>query len=130
RQGKWEESIANLKKASELDPKSSWPLQNLAFNYQMVRDYPAAQRTIDRALELSPKSFELWGLKIEFAIEQRGDFSEYERAIALMNSGAQSSPGVLTAPSAADLAKDNALTLTHMEAARLDVLISQRRYQQ
>ncbi|PYL55066.1 MAG: hypothetical protein DMF29_04400, partial [Verrucomicrobia bacterium] len=38
RQGKWEESTANLKKASELDPKSSWPLQNLAFNYQMLRD--------------------------------------------------------------------------------------------
>src|SRR5437588_2576487 len=104
RQGKWEESTANLKKASELDPKSSWPLQNLAFNYQMMRDYPAAQRTVDKALALSPKSFELWGLKIEFAIEQRGDFGEYERAIALMNSGAQSSPG--TAPSAADLAKE------------------------
>src|SRR5438105_3691075 len=130
RQGKWEESTANLKKASELDPKSSWPLQNLAFNYQMVRDYGAAQRTVDKALELSPKSFELWGLKIEFAIEQRGDFSEYERAIALMNSGAQSSPGALTAPSAADLAKENVLNLTYMEAARLGVLMLQRKFQE
>ena len=128
RQGKWEESTANLKKASELDPKSSWPLQNLAFNYQMMRDYPAAQRTVDKALELSPKSFELWGLKIEFAIEQRGDFGEYERAIALMNSGAQSSPG--TAPSAADLAKENALNLTYMEAARLGVVMLQRKFQE
>src|ERR1700724_3440940 len=39
RQGKWDESTASLKKACELDPKASWPLQNLAFNYQMVRDY-------------------------------------------------------------------------------------------
>ena len=130
RQGKWEESTANLKKASELDPKSSWPLQNLAFNYQMLRDYAAAQRTIDKALELSPKSFELWGIKIQFAIEQRGDFSEYERAIAQMHSGTQSSPGALTAPSAADLAKENALNLTYMEAARLGVLILQRKFQE
>src|SRR5256886_5903511 len=128
RQGKWEESTANLKKASELDPKSSWPLQNLAFNYQMLRDYPAAQRTIDKALQLSPKSFELWGIRIQFAIEQRGDFNEYERAIAQMHSGAQPSPGTLTAPSAADLARENALNLTYMEAARLGVLILQRKF--
>src|SRR5438874_5200428 len=130
RQGKWEESTASLKKASELDPKTSWPLQNLAFNYQLVRDFGAAQRTIDKALELSPKSFELWGIKIQFAIEQRGDFSEYERAIALFNSSAQSSPGALTAPSAADLAKENALNLTYMEAARVGVLMLQRKFQE
>jgi TolB-like protein len=130
RQGKWEESTANLKKASELDPKSSWPLQNLAFNYQMLRDYGAAQRTVDKALELAPKSFELWGIKIEFAIEQRGDFSDYERAIALFNSGPQSSPGALTVPSAADLAKENAFNLTYMTVARLGVLVLQRKFQE
>jgi len=130
RQGKWEESTANLKKASELDPKSSWPLQNLAFNYQMVRDYPAAEATIDKALELSPKSFELWALKIQFAIEQRGDFSDYERAVAMFNSGAQTSPGALTAPSAADLAKENVLSLTYMEVARLGVSMLQRKFRE
>jgi TolB-like protein len=130
RQGKWDESTASLKKACELDPKASWPLQNLAFNYQMLRDYAAAQGTVDKALKLSPKSFELWGLKIEFAIEQRGDFSEYERAVAMFNSGAQSSPGALTAPSAADLAKENAFNLTYMEVARLGVLMLQRKFQE
>src|SRR5438270_2321835 len=130
RQGKWEESTANLKKASELDPKSSWPLQNLAFNYQMVRDYAADQRTIDKALQLSPKSVEVWGLKIEFAIEQRGDFSEFDRAIAQFKSGAQSSPGALTAPSAADLAKENAFNLTYVQVSRLGVLMLQRKFQE
>jgi TolB-like protein/Flp pilus assembly protein TadD len=130
RQGKWEESTANLKKASELDPKSSWPLQNLAFNYQMVRDYAAAQHTIDNALELAPKSVELWGLKIQFAIEQRGDFSDYDRAVAQLSSGAQSSTGALTAPSAADLAKENAFNLTYVEVARLGVLMLQRKFQE
>src|SRR5207244_9982325 len=35
RQGKWAESTANLEKAASLNPKDTWPLQNLAFNYQM-----------------------------------------------------------------------------------------------
>src|SRR6266699_6119281 len=37
RQGKWAESTANLEKAASLNPKDSWPLQNLANNYQVLR---------------------------------------------------------------------------------------------
>ena len=33
RQGKWAESTANLEKAASLNPKDTWPLQNLTFNY-------------------------------------------------------------------------------------------------
>src|SRR5215813_7060630 len=33
RQGKWEESTANLEKAASLSPKDAWVLQNLADNY-------------------------------------------------------------------------------------------------
>jgi len=90
----------------------------------------ADQRTIDKALQLSPKSVEVWGLKIEFAIEQRGDFSEFDRAIAQFKSGAQSSPGALTAPSAADLAKENAFNLTYVQVSRLGVLMLQRKFQE
>ena len=60
RQGKWTESTANLEKAVSLSPNDTWPLQNLAFNYQMQRDFDAANKTIDRALKLNPKSFGLW----------------------------------------------------------------------
>ncbi len=54
RQGKWKESNANLEKAASLNPNDTWPLQNLALNYQMLRDFDAANKTIDRALKLSP----------------------------------------------------------------------------
>ena len=60
RQGKWAESNANLEKAASLSPNETWPLQNLAFNYQMQRNFDAANKTIDRALKLSPESFSLW----------------------------------------------------------------------
>ena len=44
RQGKWAESTANLEKAASLNPKDTWPLQNLAFNYQMLRNFDAANK--------------------------------------------------------------------------------------
>ena len=52
RQGKWKESTANLEKAVELNPNDTWPLQNLYFNYQMQRQFDAAELTLDRALAL------------------------------------------------------------------------------
>src|SRR5881396_1585738 len=39
RQGKWVESTANLEKAVSLNPKDTWPLQNLALNYEMLRNF-------------------------------------------------------------------------------------------
>src|SRR5207302_9218496 len=60
RQGKWAESTANLEKAASLNPKDSWPLQNLAFNYQMLRNFDAANKTIDRGLKVDPNGVGLW----------------------------------------------------------------------
>ena len=75
RQGKWAESTANLEKAASLNPKDTWPLQNLAFNYQMLRNFDAANKTIDRALQIDPKGISLWGIKAKLAISEKGDLS-------------------------------------------------------
>lgn len=82
RQGKWAESIANLKKAVELNPNDPWPLQNLFFNYQMQRDFGAANQVLDRALALAPKSFSLRSLKAQIAVAERGDLSVAEKSLA------------------------------------------------
>src|SRR6195256_747273 len=68
RQGKWAESTANMEKAVSLNPKDIWPLQNLAFNYQMLRNFDAANKTIDRALQIDPKGVGLWEVKSKLAI--------------------------------------------------------------
>src|SRR5215510_6043256 len=81
RQGKWAESTANLEKAASLNPKDPWPLQNLAFNYQMLRDFDNANKTIDRALALNPTGLGLWQTKVKLAIGEKGDFSVYEQAM-------------------------------------------------
>jgi len=84
RQGKWAESTANLEKAATLNPKDWWPLQNLALNYAMQRNFAAANKTIDRALELNPSGIGLWETKIKLAIAEKGDFSVYEQALEKM----------------------------------------------
>jgi TolB-like protein/Flp pilus assembly protein TadD len=81
RQGKWAESTANLEKSASLNPKDTWPLQNLVMNYQMLRNFDAANRTVDRALQINPQAMGLWELKVKLGIAEKGDFGVYERAV-------------------------------------------------
>jgi TolB-like protein/Flp pilus assembly protein TadD len=81
RQGKWKESTKNLEKAASLNPKDAWPLHNLALNYQMLRDFDAANKTVDRALLINPAGLGLWQIKVKLAIGEKGDFSVYEQAM-------------------------------------------------
>jgi TolB-like protein/Tfp pilus assembly protein PilF len=86
RQGRWAESTANLEKAVSLNPKDTWPLQNLAFNYQMLRDFNKANQTIDRALALDPTGFGPLEVKSKLAILEKGDFSMAEKAFETLQS--------------------------------------------
>ena len=86
RQGKWVESIANFEKAVSLNPKDIWPLQNLAFNYQMLRNFDKANATIDRALDLDPTALAPLEVKSKLAIAEKGDFSVVEKAFMAVKS--------------------------------------------
>ena len=85
RQGRWEESNANLEKAVSLSPNETWPLQNLVLNYQMERNFDAANKTIDRALKLEPNSFNLWSVKAQLETSEKGTLEIAERGIELLN---------------------------------------------
>src|ERR1700736_3671243 len=54
RQGRWEESTPNLKRALELDPRNLFFLQQLSFTYESQRRYPDLAEVLDRALKLVP----------------------------------------------------------------------------
>jgi TolB-like protein/Tfp pilus assembly protein PilF len=86
RQGKWAESTANLEKAASLNPKDSWPLQQLALNYQILRDFDAANKAIDRGLQIDPTGFGLWETKSQLAIAEKGDPSVAEKAFQMVKS--------------------------------------------
>src|SRR5213595_3643731 len=80
RLGKWPESNASLEKAASLDPKDSWVLQNLALSYATLRDFDAANKTIDRGLKTNPDGLGLWEIKTKLAIAEKGDLSVSEKA--------------------------------------------------
>ena len=79
RQGKWTESTANLEKAAALDPKNASILINLADNYMALRNFEAADKTIDRAIAIAPQSFATVGFKGYLAVAWRGDLSGAQR---------------------------------------------------
>ncbi len=113
RQGKWAESTANLEKSASLNPKDTWPLQNLAFNYQMQRNFDAANKTVDRALRINPQAMGLWEIKVKLAIAEKGDFGVYEQAVEK----AKSFP----------ISDEERLKMVENEA---NLLLLQRKYQQ
>src|SRR5213079_1027672 len=81
RQGKWAESTANLEKAASLSPKDAWVLENLADNYYANRNFEAADKIFDRAIEAAPKSFGPRAEKAKLAIDWKGDLSVMEKAL-------------------------------------------------
>src|SRR6188472_1920661 len=86
RQGKWAHSIANMDKAASLNPKDTWALQNLTYNYSILRNYDAANKTVDRALALDPTAMELLGVKSSLAIAEKGDFGVAETGFEALKS--------------------------------------------
>jgi TolB-like protein/Tfp pilus assembly protein PilF len=113
RQGKWAESTANLEKAASLNPKDIWALQNLAFNYQMLRDFDKANKTIDRALTLDPTAAGPLEVKSKLAILEKGDFGVAEKAFEAVKS--------------VPLTGELKLKIT---SSRIEVFLLERKYQE
>ena len=83
RQGKWTESTANFEKAVALDPKNAGFLYNLGFTYVALKQYEAADKMFDRALEVAPQSFSSRALKGIIAILWKCDVEAAEKQLAL-----------------------------------------------
>src|SRR6201982_1970129 len=113
RQGKWAESTASMEKAVNLNPKDVWSLQNLSFNYQMLRDYEKANKTIDRALAVNPTGLDPLEVKSKLAIAENGDFSVAEKAFEAVKS--------------LPMSKEQKLKTTGL---RIDVFLLERKYQE
>jgi len=54
RQGRLEEALANIKRASELDPLSNSVILNLGQTFTLMRNYAQAMPCFDRAISLAP----------------------------------------------------------------------------
>ena len=57
--GRWEESVAQLKRTLALDPRSVTTARRLSFTLLWMRRYPEALAASDRALGLGPSTCRL-----------------------------------------------------------------------
>ena len=80
RQGKFEEALANLKRASELDPRSNILAYDLVTTFAWVRNYPEALRYCDRAISLAPDLPGPYDRKAELYLRWEGNI-EKARAV-------------------------------------------------
>ena len=120
RQGLWQESTANLKKAVSLNPNDSWPLQNLFFNYWVQRDFGAANQVIDQALAINPKLFTLWSLKAKLVVFAWGDFDAAQSAISKFRQEMGESP----------VEQPDPMTVIEIALTEADDFILQRKYRE
>src|SRR5215510_14460105 len=54
REGEWDESVAHFEQALTLDPRNAEILIDAARNFAMLRQFPAALKLYDRALDIIP----------------------------------------------------------------------------
>jgi TolB-like protein/Flp pilus assembly protein TadD len=81
RQGKWAKSTSNLEKAASLSPKDAWILVNLADNYWATKNFEAADKLFDRAIEAAPNSLNALAEKAKLAVYWKGDLSVMEEVL-------------------------------------------------
>jgi len=63
RQGKFEQGLANIKKAAELDPLSHTLAVDVGVTFTFLRRYTEAERYYERAISLAPDNANAYGLK-------------------------------------------------------------------
>src|SRR5213082_147821 len=73
RQGRWEESTNDLKRALELDPRNLFLFQQLSFTYELQRRYRDLATVLDQALKLVPSDPETRVARASIDLAERAD---------------------------------------------------------
>jgi tetratricopeptide (TPR) repeat protein len=73
RQGKFEEAVAELEHAMELDPRNVYRLEQIGQTYWFLRRYPEVRRVYDRALAIEPNNVQLRIYHAELDIHWKAD---------------------------------------------------------
>ena len=92
RQGKWDESTRNYRKAVSLNPRDAVLIRNLGLNYLAIRDYPTAAKVYDRAVSLAPNDFEIRALRAWVDVYWKADFKRFDDLLATANGEADTNP--------------------------------------
>jgi serine/threonine-protein kinase len=106
RQGKFEEALVDLLRATELDPVRLSFLNEIAFTYMFLRRYEESERYCERAIRLAPDKPDAHELKAWLYLLRRGDTAEARKVVdqaVLNNKELASDPWIIRVLVAADL---------------------------
>jgi tetratricopeptide (TPR) repeat protein len=73
RLGHWDQSLASMEQAIQLDPRNSVPLRQQAVTYTAMHDYAKAERYYERAFELAPGNWRPYVSRAWVHIYRDGD---------------------------------------------------------
>lgn len=82
RQGKWEESIANYRRATKIDPLSPTKTLGTALTYLYLRDYLEAEKYILRAKALNPNSSDIYAYEAWLYLLSDGNTERAKRVLS------------------------------------------------
>ena len=73
REGKWDDSLRNLQRAAELDPRNFKVLSDLSVLYDLLRRYDDKEQLYDRAIAINPAQADYWQLLRAETELEKGD---------------------------------------------------------
>ena len=84
REGHWDESIAYFEQALTLDPRNVELLIDAAWTYIMLRQFPAALKLYDRALDITPNDPDMMAAKASI-YQAQGNLQEAAKFLSEIN---------------------------------------------
>jgi TolB-like protein/Tfp pilus assembly protein PilF len=81
REGHWDQSIAYFEQALALDPRNVELLMDAAWTYAMLRQFPAALKLYDRALDIKPNDPDVMAAKASI-YQAQGNLQEAARLLS------------------------------------------------
>ena len=84
REGPWDESIAYFEQALTVDPRNLELLTDTALTYSMLRQFPAALKLYDRALDITPTDPEVIAAKA-YIYQAQAKLQEAARLLSGIN---------------------------------------------
>jgi TolB-like protein/Flp pilus assembly protein TadD len=80
-EGHWDQSIAYFEKALALDPRNMELIRGAAYTYAMLRQFPAALKLYDRALDITPDNPNTMAAKASI-YQAQGNLQEAARLLS------------------------------------------------
>jgi len=92
-EGHWDESVAYWERGLALNPRNTALLTEVAFTYAAFRQFPAALKLYDRALDILPNEFYLMASKASI-YQAEGNLKEAAKSLVQVNAQTNSNAAV------------------------------------